>query len=307
MTGKVLDRGATGILVLILPIAFLIVVVFAAWPYLLLVLGLSIAWQVWQIYQWQEWSSQVNPYFSELVKENQGCLTVMDLSLKTNMTGRAAKRFLDKKAEEYGAQRQEIEDKGVVYYFLTASALGSIFEESEPLSELEISELESQEIAPEESPQLASASPEVKQQPQELSAREIAQLVDSEPEPPKQQEREKPPEKLPEKPLEKPPESQPESFAGKASKLASLFAPKTAEEPSTVASPAPETASQSQETGLKPMIQGDLAKRLDVHSSTVGKRKNDPDFSDWSQSKDPDGIAWKYSRKRRMYVPIESD
>ncbi len=53
------------------------------------------------------------------------------------------------------------------------------------------------------------------------------------------------------------------------------------------------------------MIQAELAKRLDVHSSTVGKRKSDPDFWEWSQSRDPEGIAWEYRSDTKEFVPLE--
>jgi hypothetical protein len=53
------------------------------------------------------------------------------------------------------------------------------------------------------------------------------------------------------------------------------------------------------------LIQAELAKRLDVHSSTVGKRKSDPDFSEWSQSRDPEGIAWEYSPETKEFLPLE--
>ena len=165
MTGKVLDSGASGALVLILPMALVIVILLKAWPVILLLSVLSIGVRIWQNYQWNQWSQQVDPFFHQLIKANQGCLTPIDLSLKANLTGRGAKQFLDKKAEEYGAQRKE-EDKGTVYYFLTASALGSIFDDSEP-SELD-------EALPD---QLASASSiDVPQS----SASNIAQLVELE-------------------------------------------------------------------------------------------------------------------------------
>jgi hypothetical protein len=54
---------------------------------------------------------------------------------------------------------------------------------------------------------------------------------------------------------------------------------------------------------LQPLIQAELAKRLDVHSSTVGKRKSDPDFADWSQSRDPEGLAWVYSPETKEFMP----
>ncbi|MFN7852269.1 MAG: hypothetical protein ACK5OU_10015, partial [Dolichospermum sp.] len=53
------------------------------------------------------------------------------------------------------------------------------------------------------------------------------------------------------------------------------------------------------------LIQSELAKRLNVYSSTVYKRRNDPDFPEWSRSRDPDGIAWSYSRKSKEFFPME--
>lgn len=53
------------------------------------------------------------------------------------------------------------------------------------------------------------------------------------------------------------------------------------------------------------MIQSELAKRLNVYSSTVYKRRNDPDFPEWSRSRDPDGIAWSFSRKTREFFPLD--
>jgi hypothetical protein len=57
---------------------------------------------------------------------------------------------------------------------------------------------------------------------------------------------------------------------------------------------------------LKPLIQAELAKRLDVHASTVGKRKSEEDFPEWSQSRDPEGIAWKYDPDTKEFTPIET-
>ncbi|WP_096591929.1 hypothetical protein [Calothrix sp. NIES-2098] len=55
------------------------------------------------------------------------------------------------------------------------------------------------------------------------------------------------------------------------------------------------------------LIQSELAKRLNVYSSTVYKRRNDPDFPEWSRSRDPDGIAWSFSRKTKEFFPLEED
>ncbi|OAB57543.1 hypothetical protein AY600_10645 [Phormidium willei BDU 130791] len=51
------------------------------------------------------------------------------------------------------------------------------------------------------------------------------------------------------------------------------------------------------------LIQAQLARRLQVSSSTIGKRKHKPDFSDWAQTKDPEGLLWQYcSDSKEFYV-----
>jgi hypothetical protein len=54
------------------------------------------------------------------------------------------------------------------------------------------------------------------------------------------------------------------------------------------------------------LIQIELAKRLDVHSSTVYKRRSDSDFSEWTRSRDPEGIAWAYSPEIKEFYPLET-
>ncbi len=74
----------------------------------------------------------MTPYFNQLVSDNQGCLTPFDLAMRADLTAAAAQRFLDRKAAEYGAQCKDYKEGGRVYYFLTASALGTMFKDSEP-------------------------------------------------------------------------------------------------------------------------------------------------------------------------------
>lgn len=74
--------------------------------------------------------------------------------------------------------------------------------------------------------------------------------------------------------------------------------------------PPPEThqavkRSLEQQLMFGSLIQSELAKRLNVYSSTVYKRRNDPDFSEWSRNRDPDSIAWKYSEKTKEFFPLE--
>lgn len=323
MTGKEIDSSATALLVLILPIAVLIVVLFQAWPVLLALFVISMSYRIWQQYQWRQWSKQVNPYFNQLLKENQGCLTPVDLSMKANLSGTAARWYLDKKAEEFGAQRRDYEGKGTVYYFLTASALGSIFEDSEPI------ELETEDFA---SPVLTLVEPSVHKEPPPSESRHLTgndreplqpsleeesalpvevsptNKVEAEPEPPEQQEPEH--KEAPQEQAKlQPPEQQKPEHKELPQEQAELKPPEQQkpehkEVPQEQKDFSVESPDKEQEAP-KPLIQAELAKRLDVHSSTVGKRKADPDFPEWSQSRDPEGIAWKYSPDTKEFVAIE--
>ena len=48
----------------------------------------------------------------------------------------------------------------------------------------------------------------------------------------------------------------------------------------------------------------ELAKRLNVHPSTLSKWKTKPQFKDWCMQKDPDNITWNYSGKTKRFYPI---
>ena len=266
MTVKVLDNGSAGALVLLIPLAFGFVVLYALWPFLLLIAATIVAFKFWQDYRWQKWCEDINPYFNQLIKENRGHITPVDLSVKANLTAGAAKAFLVRKSDEYGTQPQKILDRGVVYYFPTASALGSILDDSEPEAAVNSYQLAARDNS-------------------KLSVRGIAQLAKQE------QEAE-----------DTATDSEPSSVA--------LI---TKEESPQTATVNPESeissnidASDSIDAGQS-LIQAELAKRLDLNSSTVGRRKSDPDFPIWSMSKDPEGIAWRYDPDTKLYVADVSD
>jgi hypothetical protein len=269
MTGRVLDRDTASILIFIIPVAAGIVLLSNPWTWILVFtsIALSIAWKIWRNHQWEQWCQQVNPYFNQLIKENQGCLTVVDLSLKANLTGRAARNFLARKAEEYGAQSQELSGKGTVYYFLTASALGSIFDDSEPL-EVENPALEATKL-----PKFAPPA----EKPTAASVSNIAKLLELE-------------------------DTEEATADTEAEVIETPVTPDitVGEEAEVIETP----ATEARET--QAMIQSDLAKRLDTNPSTLARRKSEPDFAEWSRSKDPDGIAWKYLPQTKMFVPENS-
>ena len=49
------------------------------------------------------------------------------------------------------------------------------------------------------------------------------------------------------------------------------------------------------------LTQVELAKRLNVHPTTVSKWKLKAEFSEWSCQKDPEGIRWEYSVENKRF------
>ena len=228
MTEQAIDNNnESGFLIILLPIAILIIFLFATWPIILFLLLLSVGLNIWQRYQWEKWSKQVDPLFYNLIQLNQGAITPLDLAMKANFSAVTAKRYLDTKAQEFGAQCRNYDRQDAVYYFITASIIGNILDESEPVPQL-VEVEETANIAP--VAQVVSAP---------LSAKEV-------------------------------------------------------EEHSPVEAP----------LGL---IQSELAKRLDVHSSTIYKRRDDSDFSTWTQTRDPEGVALIYSSDTRLFSPLSAE
>ncbi|MBO3461379.1 hypothetical protein G7B40_014830 [Aetokthonos hydrillicola Thurmond2011] len=242
MSEKTIESYGKGFLVLLLPISFLIIFLVATWKIWLAGILLVLFFNLWQYYKWQKWCVEVNPIFNQLVRENQGKITPIDLAIKGNFSGEKAKRYLLNKAREFGASALGSENDGQVYYFMTASALGSILDSSEP--------------------------------PKELPPHPVASVL----------------------PLLEPPELKHEQEQ---------------EQEQETESPPPQTTYEEVKQPLEKqlvfgsLIQSELAKRLNVYSSTVYKRREDPDFPEWSRGKDPDGIAWAYSRKTKEFFPQE--
>jgi hypothetical protein len=268
MTGKVLDNGSAGALVLLIPVAFGFVVLYMLWPFLLLIAAMIVAFKIWQDYKWEKWCSEINPYFNQLIKETRGYITPVDLSVKANLTASAAKAFLTRKSDEYGTQPKNVADRGVVYYFPTASALGSILDDSEPETAVN-----SYQLAAKDS--------------NKLSVRGIAQLAKQE-------------------------QNEAEDSAQDAESSSVALITRAESPQPTAISPESETDSSTvnQTTSIdagQSLIQAELAKRLDLNSSTVGRRKSDPDFELWSMSKDPEGIAWRYDQDTKLYVAVVSN
>ncbi|RUS94450.1 hypothetical protein DSM106972_093450 [Dulcicalothrix desertica PCC 7102] len=56
-----------------------------------------------------------------------------------------------------------------------------------------------------------------------------------------------------------------------------------------------------------PLKQSALAKRLQVGESTLNKKRDKVDFTQWSKSKDPDGVGWKFDKELSIFLPVNVD
>jgi hypothetical protein len=283
MTGKVVESDPKGLLVLILPLAVAMVFVYKAWRWILLGVAVAIAWVAWDTYQWQQKCLAIDPLFNQLVQKNQGIITQADIVSQGIAKGRAANRYLRDKVAEYGAYQRQVEDSKV-YYFISSSTLGSIFDDSEPDPETESSP---------DAPQLPAATSPIVEvaSPPAIDQTETAPVVS--PEAPNLTMPIVPPEaELAAAPVGHSPFAQ----------LAELKEARKQQEPAVSQASASAELADTPQSEAMTLIQAELAKRLDTTSSTIARRKAEINFAEWSQSRDPDGLAWAYDADAKLFI-----
>jgi hypothetical protein len=285
-------KNATGFLLILVPAALAMSALFVAWPYILGLTVLVAGGNIWQNYEWSKTARSIEPSFQQLIVQNRGEITPIDLSLKANISGKVATRYLVTKADEFGTRSRQYPDRGRVFYFISVSTLGDIFDDSER-------EAAPAAIMPATAPVVAtpvafreSVPTTAELVPQQPSATEVAPLLQPETiAPPSVTEAPTPPT------VAQPPTSD-------LSNLAKLLdeqpvATNVEPTPTTEATPTP-----AADVPLVTILQSDLAKRLDVHSSTVYKRRSEPNFTDWTRNRDPEGLAWGYDEASKEYYQV---
>jgi hypothetical protein len=60
------------------------------------------------------------------------------------------------------------------------------------------------------------------------------------------------------------------------------------------------------DTGDRLLSGADLAKRLGVNPGTLSRNRGKPNFTQWSQGKDPEQWAWQYVSEVEQYAPVSS-
>lgn len=292
-------KNATGFLLILIPAALAMSALFVAWP---LILGMTIliaGGNVWQGYEWSKTARSIDPVFQQLIIQNRGEITPLDLSLNAKVSGAVSNRYLAAKASEFGTGSRQHPDGGQIYYFVSISTLGRIFDDSDEAPMPTIMPATSPVVA--FSPAFIPAQSQVEVLQSQLdplanaaSIPVVAPIPPLEPTPAATQ-LESPPAPLA---VESPLSQNLDEQATPSIDLASS----EADEPPTVAAP----SLVPTEIPLVTIIQSELAKRLDVHASTVYKRRSEPNFTDWTRNRDPEGLAWGYLEATKEYYRIDS-
>jgi Heavy metal associated domain 2 len=67
-----------------------------------------------------------------------------------------------------------------------------------------------------------------------------------------------------------------------------------------------EPESKEQKEALSSLSTAALAKRLQVASQTLTRNRSKPNFVEWTQAKDPEGVAWHYDLKSKTFYRVIS-
>ncbi|MGP1375316.1 MAG: hypothetical protein ACTS3T_20990 [Almyronema sp.] len=79
--------------------------------------------------------------------------------------------------------------------------------------------------------------------------------------------------------------------------------PPTVSQPSTPIQATPMFLAPDLESALSPAA---LADRFNLSVEVIQRRKQAPDFLDWSKLQDPESIAWRYSSSDRCFYPVKA-
>jgi hypothetical protein len=377
------DNSLPGFLLILLPAAFGAVFLSVAWPFIVGGVVLLTGNSVWQSYQWAKLSQQVNPYFAQMVLEQQGEIAPMALSNRANISPAIADRYLQGKAAEIGGVSYRSTSGDNVYSFLTVGALENTFagldrnlSSSQKLAGLEYTEIVADsgivtvtsipvtsipvtpipvtsvpvakavvvvqppviepvisaesavaknvvEVAPVPVIEpIVSAEPAVaeKNVVEVAPAQVIEPIVSAEPAVAKKNAVEVAPAPVIE-PIVSPEPVLPKVVVESsiqpvttiaetpavgggsnfAQALRSIF---NAEHSESSTSDEEEIVLEAPAPIVETINQSDLAKRLDVHPSTLYKRRSDVSFGEWTRNRDPEGFAWGYQKDTKEFYRI---
>lgn len=112
-------------LVLLLPIALGLGLIVYAWRWLIVFGILSALGGLWKYYEQKQQERQewLNVIFYQTLQKHQGKITTLDLAIAANITGVEAQKFLQQRAQEFGAEF-DVTDAGGILYCFTSITMG---------------------------------------------------------------------------------------------------------------------------------------------------------------------------------------
>jgi hypothetical protein len=284
-------RLAKGFLLLLVPTALLVAFIFVAWPFILGATLVIVGISMWQSYRWSRTIKAIDPHFQEIVHHHRGEVAPIDIANRAKVSGAVAQRYLLQKAQEFGTASRQDPQRGAVFYFVSVGTLGRILDDSELTLPLPTPPVAAKPIVAAVSP-LTVPAPPVK--PIDATVAKIAEPppINSIPLPTEPKAKPEPPPLDAAPVLESPPpldvpvpESQPPSVAEALVEVAE-----------------PEILSTDH---LQKILKSDLAKRLEVQPSTLYKRRNETDFTEWTRSRDPDGQGWGFLSATKEFYQVD--
>ena len=224
-----------------------------------LLIGAAVVWIGFRGLRYKQQQQQtLQTALYQLMQENHGRVSVLDLATKAQLPLSMAKPFLEQTAREFDTEFEVTEQGDIWYCFQTAR-----------------SSLES--------------SPNTIPVKRELPQKSVKSNL---------------PQKQSESNLQGSNSIAAQSESNQNSARSPLSQPQNSSKVETYNSRSVRSELSkdlSESNSFQPLIQAELARRLQVSPSTVSNRKVKPDFSDWSKSKDPEGIAWNYSKETQKF------
>ena len=120
-----LDRTNTPELPWAISIGFGLLTLGLSWQlFLAITLTSTVGWAVRRFQQEQKQQQELlNSLFYQLIEENQGHITTLDLAMKAKLPANVVQEFLDRQARDFAAHYEITDQGGVIYYFPTALSL----------------------------------------------------------------------------------------------------------------------------------------------------------------------------------------
>jgi hypothetical protein len=312
MSESPIDRKlAKGFLLVLLPAALFVSFLFVAWPLILGAVAIIVAVSGVQSYQWSKTVREIDPIFQGIIAQNRGEIAPIDLADRAKVSGKVAQRYLAIKADEFGTTSRQHPERGPVYYFISVSTLGTILDDSEMKIPTPLPPSSSRVMyAPAPNPPVVvrNTTERVETQPAP-TLQSIAIPLET---PTRTEIEPVPTTESIIAPVEIAP-AEPVAASIATPEIAAPIPPATTivaptEIPTEPLAELPvETPAPTATAHLQKILKSDLAKRLEVQPSTLYKRRNDADFTEWSQSRDPEGIGWGFLSETKEFYKIEND